>query len=160
MKFLKTINENFKSIITYRDDVVIKKFNDEYELRNTIEFFQKHPNLFPIIYKVENNVVEMERLETKMAEKEFNLLQRWFKKNLKISFSSYLMRDYTFELIHPNKPYPILPKEFPIEYIEIISKYQKLVDSIMKIVGKNFLLDVHSLNFGYDKNGNLKMFDI
>ena len=30
----------------------------------------------------------------------------------------------------------------------------------MLIVGKHFLLDVHSKNFGYDKSGNLKMFDI
>lgn len=48
---------------------------------------------------------------------------------------------------------------FPNENEKLI-KYQKLIDSIMNIVGEHFLLDIHSLNFGYDKNGNLKMLDI
>lgn len=77
-----------------------------------------------------------------------------------MSFGSYLMRDYTFKHIFPNRPYPKLPSDFPEEYRYILDKYQKLINGIMKIVGKYFLLDVHSLNFGYDKNGNLKMFDI
>ena len=164
-KFIATtireyLNENFKSTISYNDDTVIKEFNDKYELDNTIKYFPKHPNLFPKIFKVDGNKIEMEKLETKKAENEFNTLNRWFKKNLKISFGSYLMRDYTFELIHPNKPYPILSEDFPKEYVNIVNKYQNLINSIMKIVEKHFLLDVHSLNFGYDKNGNLKMFDI
>lgn len=40
------------------------------------------------------------------------------------------------------------------------NQVSKLIDSIMNIVGEHFLLDIHSLNFGYDKNGNLKMLDI
>jgi len=164
-KFIATtireyLNENSKSSILYNDDTITKTFNDKYELENTIKYFPKYPNLFPKIFKVDENEIEMERLETKKAEKEFNMVNRWFKRNLKISFGSYLMRDYTFELIHPNKPYPILPEDFPKEYIDIVNKYQKLINSIMKIVGNHFLLDVHSLNFGYDKDDNLKMFDI
>lgn len=79
---------------------------------------------------------------------------------MKISFGSYLMRDYTYQLIYPDKPYPVLPSDFPKEYKPILSKYQKLIDKIMKIVGKRFLLDVHGENFGYNKSGTLKMFDI
>jgi hypothetical protein len=164
-KFIATtireyLNETSKSIVTYNNDTIIKKFNDKYELENTIKYFPNHPNLFPIIYNINGDEIEIERLDTKKAIKEFNILNNWFKKNLKMSFGSYLMRDYTFKHIYPDRPYPKLPSDFTEEYKHILDKYQKLINDIMKIVGKYFLLDVHSLNFGYDKNGNLKMFDI
>lgn len=160
VKISDYLKENIKSVITYDGDIIIKKFNDKYELDNTIKYFPNNPNLFPKIFKINDNIVEMERLDTKKSISEFNKLNKWFKENLNISFGSYLMRKYTFKLIYPDREFPILPPNIPKEHLDIIKKYQKLINSIMLIVGKHFLLDVHSKNFGYDKSGNLKMFDI
>lgn len=158
-----TINEylgNTKAVIIDNGDTITKISDDEFELENTIKFLTKHPDVFPIIYNIKDNVIEMEKLNVEKAEKEFKILDKLFKWKLNIWFKHYLMRDYTYLLIYPNKSYPVIPPDFPSEYNDVIDRYQKLIDNIMKIVGKRFLLDVHSKNFGYDKNGTLKMFDI
>lgn len=161
MEYIKTF-EIFKSTVHVYDDYVIKKFNDDYEFKNSVKYFPKNSEVFPIIFdiNIEEQIIKYEKLNTKIAEKEYNLLNKWFKKNLNISFGLFLTRKFKFKLIYPEKEIPVLPKDFPIEYIDILNKYQNIVNKIMIIVGKHFLLDVHSKNFGYNKDGELKMFDI
>ena len=64
-------------------------------MKITLDYFPNHPELFPIVYNINGNGIELEKLETKKAEKEFESLNKWFKKNFKITFRKYLLRNYT-----------------------------------------------------------------
>lgn len=156
----KLLYNKYTTKVIQSDDKIIKIFDYETdEYKNIVKYFTLDDNIFPKIYKIDNLEITMELLDVKKSEKEYNKLNKYLKEKYKISAYKILFNDY----------YPYANKEEKIDESKIIlskdleiiyNKFKVLIDKIMKIVGKHFLLDIHSNNFGYDKEGNLKMFDI
>jgi len=159
---MKSSKENSKVYLT-KDGKIKKVFKDikDYDFNLTKEFFPTHPDVFPIVYDITDNVITMENLDTNKAKFEYNKINNFFKKNFKKSAYNFLYKDHSSIGSGNVEKTLQLPNNLPEEINSIFVKFRTLVYKIDKIVGnKNSLLDVHADNFGYDTNGNLKMIDI
>ena len=163
---------------------IIKTFDpDERESINKdqITIFQKHPNIFPIVYKVTDKYAVLEKLNTKKATDEleklqtefFNLKWRGEKKRKYSILLDELMEDDNLEdydfiglLYHlfQNTSSSSLKKELTTllsltSNPDILKKY---IDFLTKVTSKinQTELDIHSEQFGYDSKENIKLLDI
>lgn len=159
---MKSCKDNSCVYLTKDEKIkkVFKNIND-YDFKLTKEFFPTHPEVFPIIYDITDNIITMENLDTNKAKIEYNKLNNFFKKNYKKTAYNFLYKDHS-SIGSGNLEKPLhVPDEIPKDINDLFVKFRTLIYKIDKIVGnKNSLLDVHADNFGYDKNGNLKMIDI
>ena len=173
--FLSRTNPNF----------IIKTFNVNYpNIIKNDEYFQKdHPNLYAKIAKInyKKGIIIQEKLDTDKVIKEFNILSNFFlrKGYFDKPLDKYLF-DYTINfmriLIKGNLPmyryvYNLIPKLNEVipkigKDLELLSIFNKWV-SILQIISKipeyeydKKYIDSSWRNFGYDKEGNLKLFDI
>ena len=163
---------------------IIKTFDpDETESINKdqITTFQKHPDIFPIIYKVTDKYAVLEKLNTEKAIDEleklqtefFNLKWRDEKKRKYSILLDELMEDDNLEdydfiglLYHlfQNTSSSSLKKELTTllsltSNPDILKKY---IDFLTKVTSKinQTELDIHSEQFGYDSKENIKLLDI
>lgn len=159
---MKSSKENSKVYLT-TDGKIKKVFknSDDYDFKLTKDFFPTHSEFFPIVYNITDNTITMENLDINKAKIEYNKLDNFFKKNYKKSAYNFLYKDHSSigsgNLEKPSQ----LSTELPYNINDLYVKFRTLIYNIDKIVGnKNSLLDVHADNFGYDKDGTLKMIDI
>ena len=192
MKYLKKINElnikykdRYTNIGTEHDIYPSKKHNDRLykvpkdfisksNMKNWISTFKKYPDIFPKIYKVGNNYVEIEKLDTERVIQELNNLTEV------LEYYDYLTIDYN--IIDLFKKIVFL-ETLSIKNGDVTSKSIKKINSILdyyqsKIFTKwmNFFyrvyqvtkkevgpsdkfFDIHEDNIGYSGN-NLKLIDI
>ncbi len=133
---------------------------NSYDAKMTLEYFPKHPELFPTVYEVGSNYIILEKLNSDEAEKEYVYLNNWFNKNYntkKNYLRNYLLRNFRKLL---NNPVEIDISSMSDSDRKILDRYDDLVSKIMNILGDSFLLDIHKGNFGYTNQGILKMLDI
>ena len=163
---------------------IIKTFDpDETESINKdqITTFQKHPDIFPIIYKVTDKYAVLEKLNTEKAIDELEKLETEFfnlkwrsKKKRKYSIlldelmENNNLEDYDFIglLYHlfQNTSSSSLKKELNT-LLSLTSNpdlLKKWIDFLIKVTSKTNQteLDIHSEQFGYDSKGNIKLLDI
>jgi hypothetical protein len=163
---------------------VIKTFDpDETESinKNQITTFQKHPNIFPIVYKVTDKYAVLEKLNTEKAINEleklqtefFNLKWRSEKKRKYSILLDDLMENNNLEgldfiglLYHlfQNTPSSSLKKELNtllslISSPDLLKKWIDFLIKVSSIMGET-KLDIHTEQFGYDSEGNIKLLDI
>ena len=127
-----------------------------------IKVFKAHPEIFPVVYRSNDKGAEVEKLDAVKAQKEFEEIQKYIPEENVGSFKGLLniiasgvdrkhaevyIREYV-DYLKENKP----------ELVKPFMQYAKLVDAAQKAVGGR--VDVHAGNFGYDKQGKLKMLDI
>lgn len=144
-----------------------RKFNDDgdYVDETTpvdtehIRIFKKYPKYFPIVKSVGVKHVELEKLNTsKVYEDAFNIGEDLRNNNFRFQDP--------MEFLYRAKPF-VLEKLLNVsKHRELIMKYVNLVRDVENEVGSDIgdrkrftVLDVHMGQFGYDKNGNLKMLD-
>jgi hypothetical protein len=128
-----------------------------------IKVFRENPKYFPKVYKYTDRGASVERLDANKAHKEFNEIQKALNKVMDRGWSfEGLLKDiaegdYSTEDL--NKAGHYLLKEIP----ELALAFKRFTDLMLKIKNLNspdYTLDAHAGNFGYDKQGNLKMLDI
>lgn len=156
---IKILSNKHSAVVYKKDDFIIKRFSKE----NSNEYFfvkkifSMNEDIFPKIYKTDDEKLEItiENLNTNKAEKEYNKLKNYCKKQLGVSLYRLLFHEYRDDIIVDLNNIKLID-----EYQDIFIKYKILIDNVMKYVGKHYLLDIHSKNFGYNKDGKIKIFDI
>ena len=163
---------------------VIKTFDpDETESinKNQITTFQKHPDIFPIVYKVTDKYSVLEKLNTEKAINEleklqtefFNLKWRSEKKRKYSILLDDLMENNNLEgldfiglLYHlfQNTSSSSLKKELNTllsltQNPDLLKKWIDFLIKVSSIMSKT-KLDIHTEQFGYDPKGNIKLLDI
>lgn len=124
-----------------------------------VELFKNNPKLFPTVYRVFDNGAEVEKLNIVKAQKEYDNLRKTFKEG-PVRFTWLLMRIYDKDKVkediesnveHLKETDPALVKPF-LDWCKLISEISK--------IDLHKDLDIHGGNFGYDKQGHLKMLDV
>jgi hypothetical protein len=147
---------------------------DEYNTLDldSIELFQKHPDIFPIVYKVTDKYIVLEKLDDiKPSDELENLYNQVIKSNTE--FSEYITDKFTgydrgsdefstdiYEYITEEDK---LPSDFNEVYSkikdgELLKKYVSFIFKVIQLFSQH--LDIHNEQFGYDSKGNLKLLDI
>lgn len=131
-------------------DRVAKKRGDT----SWIKVFKANPTLFPAIFKDIPNGAKVEKLDTVKAQNDYRELAK------------QLGQDTDFEGIlnmtgaghPPSDLIKSLSENMPPNLASKFIKFVKLVSSVRKAGGLD-RVDAHEGNFGYDKQGRLKMID-
>jgi hypothetical protein len=152
---------------------VIKKYtatNPKWKIKQ-YNFMKSHPDLFPIVYKSNNNYTSMEKLNTNigidgLAKFAKNILPEWKLGDdiaIKLYPQDILMGlKQEMELGKFTWFKYILKKSIEsknLQYKNLLLKLYKLLNKLNNIISIQDL-DIHSNNIGEDGNGNLKLFDI
>ena len=165
---------------TYPDKIIkTAKINpkfggDEYNTLDldAIKLFQKHPDIFPIVYKVTEKYVVLEKLDDNKPYYDLkNLYNQVVESNTE--FSEYIEDksshyEKTYDLFS-TYIYEYITEEdkTPSDFDEVYSKIKdgnllkKYVLFIFKVIQLNTkYLDIHNNQFGYDSKGNIKLLDL
>ena len=147
--------------------------------KNQITIFQKHPDIFPIVYKITDKYAVLEKLDVNQAITELEKLEveffnlKWHsdkKRKYSILLDDLMENnddDYDFigllYYLFQNNP-SSLKSELNTLYSltqnpELLKKW---IDFLIKVTSKTnqTKLDIHSEQFGYDSKGNIKLLDI
>lgn len=140
----------------------VKKDGEDVDM-SCIDIFKAHPEVFPKVYRSNDRGAEVENLNAKKAQMEFEDLNHVLNSDegegfwqLLFDIASGKNKERVGEYI---KEYYQHLKENDPRLVVPFTNYIKLVDKISKVTGMTHL-DIHSGNFGYDKSGKLKMIDI
>jgi hypothetical protein len=139
--------------------------NNKFDLEQ-IKIFQKHPDIFPLIYKVTDKYAVLEKLNINKA---YNEMLSWGKQVKKTNnILSYFMQDEEYEYDdYAGILYYFLKQNSENELESLYSKIKdgdKLkawVSLIKKAINLNLKsdLDIHGEQFGYNNNNKLKLLD-
>jgi len=136
-----------------------------------LPIFKKYPQYFPNIYRVgilkdrhDYKYVEMDKLNTKRVKEE------WSEMTLLLTDAGLIDEDNNINDVFINC---ILDEEYDNRVISTIQnmdrgvyqlfvKWLNFLHKLNSVVApiKGSTLDIHDGNFGYDKEGNIKCFDI
>ena len=147
--------------------------------KNQITTFQKHPDIFPIVYKITDKYAVLEKLDVNQAITELEKLEveffnlKWHS-NKKRKYSILLDDlmennddDYDFigllYYLLQNNP-PSLKSELNTllsltSTPDLLKKWIDFLIKVLSIMGKTEL-DIHTEQFGYNSEGNIKLLDI
>lgn len=179
------------------DPNIVYKLGSKTAINYWFKDFNQNPDIFPKVYKrgstkiklkdnrniltkngyvnlkagtiVPVDYVELEKLDTKRVEKEWDMLDQMFEEIMEIDDYGFL----DFLILHmtntPQARANGYDNDKMIERMEgeikthyqnlypIFMRYVELTDKIKAV--KPGVPDLHRYNFGYDKNGNLKCLD-
>jgi hypothetical protein len=131
---------------------------------NWVKVFQEYPQYFPKVYKATDRGASVEKLDANKASKEFFDIHEVIKKEfgLKMNWFVDVLKDiaegdYDSELVHRIGVY--LQQEHP-QLASAFKRYTSLMHRLQVVNNSEYTLDAHSGNFGYDKQGHLKMLDL
>lgn len=154
-----------------KPDVIVKKPKTNTVFSKYIleiyEFMQKYPTFFAKIYNITPKEIKQEKLDDKKFMDDFREMANDFKKFPEITNeikSSYQKEEdeslfslilYSFDFL---KPFTI---QLPTNSFRFIKKLKNFLNELNKLedLSPN-LFDLHPLQFGYDENNNIKMFDV
>jgi len=135
-------------------DIVIKVPNCVPELEVPwVETFKKYPDIFPIVIKHGNNYVCLERLDTNKAIEEYEIMEDL----LGYEIETRMYDIYKKQNIIKLKELDNIFKEAGL--YEIYSKWKNLFFKFYKVIPPDFYPDLHKDQFGYSKDGKLKILD-
>ena len=162
-----------------KDPNKIIKTSSQSVNKNQITIFQKHPDIFPIVYKITDKYAVLEKLDVNQAITELEKLEVEF---FNLKWHSDKKRKYSIlldDLMENNDDdydfigllYYLLqnnPSSLKSELNTLYSLTQnpellkKWIDFLIKVTSKTNQteLDIHSEQFGYDSKGNIKLLDI
>lgn len=156
---------------------IVYKVGFEASINRLVKASKTYPKFFPIVYKVgklknkENRYfVAVEKLNTNRVEKEWEQLEEIFtqlgyiNKNMVNSIDQLFVEIVLFDEVEydSNELFNKL-KQTNKKYYNLFVKWVNFlhqVNNIVKPYKNNYPLDIHSGNFGYDQQGNMKCLDI
>jgi hypothetical protein len=149
------------------DEDRVLKCNRGNKIDNTdwVKLFKRYPKYFPKVYGSDDKCVEIEKLDTDKAVKDYEILE----KALEDDAYRFVNEDegWTLSMILVNladnpkmlkQVLKVIIDKKP-DSVETFKKFFNLTRGIIKIMqGKK--PDINKLNFAYTKDGSLKMIDI
>lgn len=133
---------------------------------NWVEIFKKYPQYFPAVYKSTERGASVEKLNTNKAMQEFddinNTLRGEMEETKKLGWFTDLLKDIAEGLDRKsviNKVGMYLQENEP-SLASAFKRYINLMIKLQPINSPEHTLDAHAGNFGYDKQGRLKMLDL
>jgi predicted unusual protein kinase regulating ubiquinone biosynthesis (AarF/ABC1/UbiB family) len=182
LKNYKELNKGADHIIYYLDeDYVLKTFkihekDDINELKKIfkdhITFMQQYPNIFVDIKQLDPYLASVEKLNTDEVLKELFHITNTIRRD-KDLFDEQLLVMAPLTIIgniYYGTPYKKISEKKSEKYIrnlsvyalkhndKIIKKWIDFINEIKHTLGNRYL-DLHSGNFGIDKNGKIKLLD-
>lgn len=128
-----------------------------------IKIFKENPNLFPKVYRSSDRGAEVEKLDANKAKKDYTDVMLALKEKSRQWDLTELLKD----IAENETNYKATVNEFG-EYLtkqdqrlaSIFKNFVALIIKLQPINSKDYTLDIHQGNFGYDKSGKLKMIDL
>jgi hypothetical protein len=153
-----------------QDDNKIIKTSDDYPemVEHHANFFKKRPDIYPIVYKQTKNYLILEKLDDVKANKDIIEMLYYYKNKYNIKprniHSSRKLTEHEFieQIMFDFFRYRIYKNI-------VIGKYRELFDRITYITTTVLPLykdqeikfpDINTSNFGYTKDGVLKLLDV
>lgn len=127
-----------------------------------VRLFREHPNIFPRVLDVKDNYVTLEKLDTNKAMNEYLTLDSLLKEDDELHDSDFA---YTFHVIYRNNDQErlkLIDQHFQNMGQNVYNTYSKWRDLILNffdIMPPNYYSDLHLGQFGYSKDGTLKILD-
>lgn len=152
-----------KSYLKKGESEFVKDGNKELakEFDQHINYMKSHPSVFPIVKRLDKYRAAIEKLDTKKAIEEmkhvFNIVSEFDMGNNELEFSIFIC-----DLYDGYGPY-----QEALDYLKdycdfhedkIATKWYNFIMKLRKELGQ-VGLDIHSNNFGIDKNGDIKLLD-
>lgn len=146
-------------------DKIVKKSNKlngftPNEIEN-YNLFNQHPDLFPHIYKLTNNYVIMDKIDSpgKILMDVYNFLDSidiWRDEDFITNIYDSL-RFNDFKIFNQ-----ILQKAKELNRIDVYNTLKKCLDFCIKLnkIVKNKFIDIQISNIGVDNEGKIKIFDL
>lgn len=127
-----------------------------------VNLFKQHPDIFPKIIKSNDKYVVLEKLDTNKAMDEYYTLDSILKEDDKLHDSDFA---YTFFTIYKNHDKDRLDAiDDYFEYVgdnafDLYVKWRDLILKFLDIMPYDYYSDLHIGQFGYSKDGTLKILD-
>ena len=123
-----------------------------------VETFEKYPDIFPIVIKRTKNYVCLEKLDTNKAVEEFEDMENFLGYELTEAYSEAYWKGIVKN--KDNEHFKMLDDKFMgTELYEIYSRWNDLILRFYEIIPPKFYPDLHGEQFGYSKDGKLKILD-
>jgi len=149
-------------------DVVIKTISSRFgktlpKIRMAwVNLFQEHPDIFPKVIKVTETYVVLEKLDTNKAMSEYLTLDGLLKEDREIWEGDFA---YTLFLIYEGSDEDKLTaidehfENMGDKAFNLYSKWRDLILKFLDIMPHDYYSDLHVGQFGYSKDGTLKILD-
>jgi hypothetical protein len=152
---------------------IVFKVGHPYFVDKWLGVFKKYPEYFPRIYRVgilkdrhDYKYVEMDKMNTSRVKDEWRLMTQSFTDIGLLDEDNYedvgiIFRNCIVDEDYDNNVMQRVHKmdkgvyNLFIKWLNFLHRLNSLVEPI-----KGNMLDIHDGNFGYDKKGNIKCFDI
>lgn len=127
-----------------------------------VNLFQEHPDIFPKVLEVKDNYVTLEKLDTNKAMNEYLTLDSILKEDDELHDSDFA---YTFFIIYKNHEQDRLDaidehfENMGQNVYNIYRKWRDLILKFLNIMPHDYYSDLHLGQFGYSKDGTLKILD-
>lgn len=128
-----------------------------------VYLFQEHPDIFPKIIKATDRHVTLEKLDTNKAISEYTTLDSILKENSDLWDSDFAYTLFNIYKERDNERLDEVDEHFELWGDNVYNLYSKWRDLILKfldIMPYDYYSDLHIGQFGYSKDGTLKILDI
>ena len=128
-----------------------------------VKIFKQYPEYLPIVYKSTDRGASVEKLDAEKAKREFYAISDAIKPILGYNALATLLQDVAENESDYKKKVAEAGQYLVENEPELASAFKRFVTLITKlqpINHKSYTLDTHAGNFGYAKNGHLKMLDL
>jgi hypothetical protein len=179
MKYLKLF-EGFRKKDLYADggdmylypylqdnNKIIKTSNDYPEMiEHHANFFKKRPDIYPIVYKQTKNYLILEKLDDVKANKDIIGMLYFYKNKYAIKprniFSDRQLTEGEFleQLMFDFFRYGIYKNIVIDKYKELWDRIKYIATTVIPLYQNGELPDINTSNFGYSKEGILKLLDV
>lgn len=127
-----------------------------------VNLFQEHPDIFPKILKSNNKYVVLEKLDTNKAISEYTTLDSLLKEDDELHDSDFAYTFFNIYKNHDNDRLEAIDNYF--EYMgddafNLYVKWRNLILKFLDIMPYDYYSDLHIGQFGYSKDGTLKILD-
>jgi len=127
-----------------------------------VSLFQEHPDIFPKVLEIKDKYVTLEKLDTNKAMDEYYTLDSLLKEDDELHDSDFAYTFFTIYKNHEQDRLDAIDEHFENmgdKAYKLYSKWRDLILKFLDIMPHDYYSDLHIGQFGYSKDGTLKILD-
>jgi hypothetical protein len=132
----------------------IKNDNDKKINIKWVRMFEKYPDMFPMVRRIGKNYVALEKLDTRKALREYSEINDIINEDLSYAIFSSLSDGH-----FPDEIDNIFDSLKNTRLRETYYRWRNLIITFLNRMPSNYFSDLHDGQFGYSKDGKLKILD-